>query len=102
MCVKKKNKTSQQLKSLEGMISIYISYVIYLERIWKTRLVIYKQKVLSGIHCLLTLARILSLTYCCQESVLLYSLKISSSGFLHSTDFLSSFYWLLNFFILLN
>lgn len=69
MCVKKKTKNqkpSQQLKSLEGMISIYISYVIYLERIWKTRLVIYKQKMLSGIHGLLTLARILSLTYCCQ------------------------------------
>lgn len=64
----------------------------------KRWLEIYKQKMLSGIHSLQTLARILSLIQCCQESVILFSIKTSSPGFLHSTDFLPSFYWLLNLF----
>ena len=56
----------------------------------KRWLEIYKQKMLSGIHCSQTLARILSLIQYCQESVILYSIKTSSPGFLHSTDFLLS------------
>lgn len=96
MCVKK--TTSQQLKSLEGMISFHFSCDIFREN-RKTRLVIYKQKMLSGIH-VTDFKQNLSLTYCCCVICNIVLFKVCSSGFFILPIFFF-FHWLLNFFILL-